>query len=134
MHKPKYFIIQELVPPQVYEDRGEAAWELLDERLIITLDQLRDVYGPIIVNNWHTGGDREWSGLRTEESPFGTRYSQHRFGRAADCLFMWADANSVRDDILRDPSNFIFINSIELDTSWLHFDVRNCDRIKTYTP
>lgn len=134
IHIPEHFDIQELVPYEVWMDRGIKAWELLDARLLITLDQLREEYGAIIINNWHTGGTREWSGLRTEQSPYGTQYSQHRFGRAADCLFPRTNVNQVREDILRNPDKFPFINSIELGTSWLHFDVRNCDRIKTYSP
>lgn len=61
MYKCSHFKIQELVPPAIFEARGEKAWELLDERLLITLDRLRDRFGPITVNNWHSGKDREWS-------------------------------------------------------------------------
>jgi len=134
MYKCEYFKIQELVPRHVYDERGEKAWELLDENMLVTLDQLRRAFGSITVNNWHTGGDRQWSGLRTNDSPYGSQYSQHRFGRAADCLFNHSDVEAVRDVILSQPERFLLINSVELDTSWLHFDVRNCDRIKTYKP
>ena len=134
MYVPDHFVIQELVPRAVYEARGEKAWELLDHRLLWSLDQLRKRYGPIIINNWHLGGNREWSGLRTADSPYGSQFSQHRFGRAADCLFSEADVGTVRQDILSAPHEFPEINSVELGTSWLHFDVRNCTRIKTYTP
>jgi len=141
IHIPEHFIIQELVPPEVFADRGEKAWALLDARVLITLDQLREKFGPIIVNNWHLEkmpdwcpNLREWSGLRTEHSPWGTGYSQHRFGRAADCIFRDVLAEEVRQYIFDNLNEFPFINSIELGTSWLHFDVRNCNRIKTYTP
>ena len=134
IHIPEHFIIQELVPPDVYKDRGVKAWELLDPRLLITLDALREKYGSITINNWHRGHKRMWSGLRTEDSPYGSQYSQHRFGRAADCLLPKVSVSEVREHILANPNEFPFINSVELDTSWLHFDVRNCDRIKTYTP
>jgi hypothetical protein len=134
MYQCEYFKIYELVPRQVYHDRGEKAWELLDERVLITLDQLRRKYGPMTVNNYEAGGDREWSGLRTKESPFYSPYSQHTFGRAADCLFSHASVDEVRKEILRYPQEYAFIHSLELDVNWLHFDVRNCDRIKTYTP
>jgi len=131
MYTCKHFAISELVPSQVYKERGDKAWELLDERLLITLDQLRDKYGPITVNNYGSG--REWSGLRTKDSPYYSPYSQHTFGRAADCLFSHAAVDEVRLDIQRYPQEFPFINSLELNVSWLHFDVRNCSRIKTYT-
>lgn len=134
IYTPQYFSIQELVPKHVWDDRHEKAWELLDSRLLITLDQLRGKYGAITINNWFTGGNREWSGLRTEQSPYGSQYSQHRFGRAADCLFSQVNVEYVRNDILNNPDLFPLIQSVELETSWLHFDVRNCDRIKTYAP
>ena len=136
MYQCEHFAIHEVVPPGVFHSRGEKGWELLDERLLITLDRLRKRYGPVTVNNWYWDGEREWSGLRTKESPFYSPFSQHTFGRAADCLFNNLTAEEVRQDILAQPDNSAFklIGSIELGVSWLHFDVRNCDRIKTYHP
>ena len=134
MYKPRHFYTQELVPEHVYRDRGEKALELLDDRLLITLDDMRDAYGPIVVNDWYRGGVIQWRGLRTDNSPVGTIYSQHRFGRAADLIFLDTDAESVRRDILNNPNLFPHIQSLELGTTWLHFDVRNCERIKTYSP
>ena len=134
MYKPRHFIIQELVPRHVFKDRGEKALELLDDRLLRTLDDLRDAFGPIVINDWHKDGMNQWRGLRTELSPFGTMYSQHRFGRAADLTFLKTDVDGVRAEILENPSLFPLITSIELATNWLHFDVRNCLRIKTYSP
>lgn len=87
MYKCEHFSIHELVPPHVFHKRGEKAWELLDERLLITLDRLRSRYGQMTINNYHWGKDREWSGLRTSDSPYYSALSQHSFGRAADCLF-----------------------------------------------
>lgn len=134
MYRCQYFAIHELVPRAVAFARGEAAWELLDDRLLITSDRLRQRFGKMTVNNYHWGGDREWSGLRTPVSPYFSQYSQHTFGRAADCLFADATADEVRADILAHPElpAFELIGGIELDVSWLHFDVRNTDRIKTF--
>jgi hypothetical protein len=136
MYKCNHFKTHELVPNSVYEKRGERAWQLLDERLLITLDRLRERYGSTTVNNWYWGKDREWSGLRTKESPYYNPFSQHTFGRAADCLFADISADEVRQDILASPNDsaFEYIGSVELGVSWLHFDVRNCERIMTYTP
>jgi hypothetical protein len=136
MYKCEHFAIHELVPPQVYRDRKEKAWELMDERLLITLDKLRKRYGSMTVNNYHWGKDREWSGLRTADSPYFSKYSQHSFGRAADCLFTKISSEEVRQEILANPNDedFKLIGSLELNVSWLHFDVRNCERIKTYSP
>jgi len=136
MYKCKHFIIQELVSEGTFNKRGEKAWMLLDNRVLMTLDLLRERYGQMTVNNWKWGGDRSWSGLRTSDSPWFSTYSQHSFGRAADCLFKETTAEQVRQDILASPDDptFQFINSIELGVSWLHFDVRNCDRILAFKP
>ena len=132
MYKCKNFKIQELVPKYVYDKRGEKAWSLLDERGLITLDQLHDKYGTMIINNYLWGGSRQWAGLRTARSPYGTMYSQHRFGRAYDVIFKNWSAEEVRVDVLQNPEWFPFITSLELKVNWFHFDVRNCDRILTY--
>jgi len=134
MYIPKYFKIQELVPKEVYKDLANYAWSLIDNRVLLTLDQLRKRYGAIIINTWYYGGDAEWRGLRPVDCPIGSKYSQHKYGRAADCTFKYVRAETVRGDILNNPRMFPHINAIELDVSWLHFDVRNCQRIKSFKP
>jgi len=137
MYKPDNFTIQELVPQRVYFDRGNKAWELLDDRLLIALDEMREKFGPIIINTWHSERLqaayklREWAGLRTEESPDGTRYSQHRFGRAADCLLPQFDVAEARSVIYE--GKISYITAVE-EASWLHVDVRNCTPIKKFRP
>ncbi len=135
-YKCNHFAIHELVPESVFEARGEKAWELLDDRMLITLDRLRDRYGKMTINNWYWGGSREFSGLRVFGCPYFSPYSQHTFGRAADPVFAETTAEQVRQDFLNNPDDecFEYINSIELGVSWFHFDTRNCTRIKTYTP
>lgn len=134
MYKCEHFKIQELVPPQVYKDRGELAWELLDERALRIIDNLRNDYGTCVINNWSFGGKRMWSGLRTAESPYYKKYSQHSFGRAFDCIFSKTAAEKIRQDILSDRRFYPNLSSLELGTSWLHFDVRNTTKIKVFNP
>ncbi len=136
MYQCQHFSLHELLPRVVYQQRGEKGWALLDERLLVTLDRLRKRYGSITVNNWLWGGEREWSGLRTPDSPFYSRYSQHSFGRAADCLFGAVTVDEVREDILTrlDEPVYQYIQSVEMGVSWLHFDVRNGCRVETYWP
>ena len=135
-YRCRFFKIHELVPPDVYNERSDKAWQLLDSRLLITLDRMRMRYGPITVNNYFWGHDRKYSGLRTPDSEHYSPTSQHTFGRAADCIFREIGVDVVRTDILEHPydTEFQHINAIELDTSWLHFDVRNCDRVMTFKP
>lgn len=136
MYKCKYFVIQELVSPGTYKDRGEKAWQLLDDRMLKTLDLLRGKYGSMTVNNWSYGGNREWSGLRTPDSPYFSKYSQHSYGKAADIIFSDTTAEEVRQAILANPDDptFALINSFEENTSWLHIDVRNVTRLYTFSP
>lgn len=134
MFNPKYFDVRELVPKSAYKDRGELAIELLDPRLLITLDALRERYGLVVVNTWLWGGSSQWRGLRTDDCPLGAKYSQHKYGRAADCTFTKTTTEEVIADILEKPSMFPYITSLELGVSHFHFDVRNCDPIKTYYP
>jgi hypothetical protein len=138
MYRCRHFDLHELIPPKVFKLRGRTGWELLDTRILVTIDNLRDLYGPITINNYYFkhGGDREWSGLRTQDSPYYSPFSQHTFGRAMDCVFHNCSADSVRKAILKDINNpmFQYINALELDTNWLHVDVRNCNRIKAFKP
>ena len=130
MYKCKHFSIEELVSPGTFQARGEKAWLLLDDRMLITLDRLREKYGKATVNNWKFGGDRHWSGLRTPDSPYYSTYSQHSYGRAADVIFNDVTSEEVRQEIIANPTDptFEFITSMEEGVSWLHFDVRNCER------
>jgi len=135
-YRCKHFIIEELVPPAIYAKRGQKAWELLDVRMLKTIDMLRDRYGQMTINNWKWQGSREWSGLRSPNSPYYSQYSQHTYGRAADIIFKDTTAEAVRTDIQanKDDHEFKYINAIELGVSWLHMDVRNTNRIKAFKP
>jgi len=139
MYKPDHFIIQEYISPGLFEElalkgRLSSAWELFDERLLRLDDQLRNRFGPITINNWHIGGNRHWSGLRTPDSPYYSKTSQHSFGRASDKKFADVEEEYVQEYILANPNEFPLLNSLELGVSWVHSDVRNCERIKTYRP
>lgn len=130
---PRYFVAQEYVPPHIFERWGEDSWQFLDERLLMMDFALRERFGRIIINNWHLGGQREWSGLRTPGSPYFSETSQHTFGRASDKLFLDTPVDEVREYILARPYEFHLITAVELGTSWLHTDVRNRKPIFTFT-
>ena len=134
MYKCRYFSIQELVPRHVFEQRGDRAWQLLDERLLITADALRSDLGPMYVNNWHRGGNSQWRGLRTADSPYYRPYSQHSFGRALDATFRSVTPEEARQHIRDNIKRFPWLTAIELDVNWLHFDVRNVERLMEFSP
>lgn len=136
MYKCDHFAIHEFVPPHIFKLRGEKAWQLMDENILRTADRLRRRYGKMKINDYYWGGEREWSGLRTSDSPYYSKTSQHTFGRAIDVIFTLVTAEEVRQDILTNPElyDYRLIMSMELGTSWLHIDTRNCERIFTYYP
>lgn len=131
IYTARHFVIQELVSPEVYEARGEQSWQLLDVYLVITLDQLRDEFGPIVVNNWHFGGNFKYSGLRPLTGGVGAQFSQHRFGRAADCKPQAITPQEMHAHILANQAKFPHLRvleAIEATPSWVHVDVRNHSR------
>lgn len=131
MYKPQYFEPHELVPQHIYEKYGSLSLQFMDDRILMVADALRKRYGPVTLNNYYWGGNRQWQGLRTNLSPDYSPTSQHSFGRAIDARFKNHTAEEVRDDlrdfgigILKLP-NHISTLTIEDDVSWLHVDCRN---------
>lgn len=126
MYKCKHFIIQELVDPETYKERGDKSWELLDERGLKALDALREGLGkPLTLNNWHLKGTLDECGLRNPITTTGSRFSQHKFGRGFDVHCKDISADKMREYV-RKNYKALGITCIELNTpSWLHFDVRN---------
>lgn len=128
--RARHFVIQELVCPEIFAERGERAWELLRPEFIVTLDDLRDEYGPIAVNDWHIGGTFKYSGLRPFDCPEGAKFSMHKFGAGGDAKFKRVSADKVRADVIAKPDRFPHIQAIEVPSpgkpmSWFHFDHRN---------
>jgi hypothetical protein len=95
----------------------------------MTLDALRQKFGPIVVNDWHRpGGQYKESGFRSAFSETGARYSQHRYGRAADCKFVGdTTPQEAHAYIVANPGKFpeiTTLEAIEYTKTWLHVDVR----------
>jgi hypothetical protein len=125
--RPRWFDLDELVPPEIFEALGVRAWELLDPRALETLDAIRDTFGATTVNDWRDGGQFKESGLRSFESTTGARLSQHRFGRADDVKCKNATPAEVHAYILANPAKFPHITTLEAleaTPTWVHFDTR----------
>ncbi len=56
-------------------------------------------------------------------------------GSIGSARFSNISTEEVWQDLLASPNDSVFeyIGSLELGVCWLHFDVRNCERIMTYT-
>jgi hypothetical protein len=125
-YKPRYFIVEELVPPDIFKRSGDAALDLLDDRILQAADTLRSHLGfPLTINNWHLGGERRYSGFRPEDCSVGAPRSQHRQGRALDIISDDMSAASMRTYIQKNAMVFKgLITRIEGGVSWLHIDCK----------
>lgn len=123
-YRPKHFILQELLDPDTWTALGDRGWSVLDPRIVIAADALRDHFGACIINNWKDGGDLKYCGFRPANSPVGAAYSQHRFGRALDLHFN-TDADDVRAYVLAHSDLFPTITGMETGIPWNHIDCRD---------
>lgn len=133
--KSKYFQIHELVPKYIFDKYGEDSWRFINPRLIMSIDKLKERFpkGTMTINNYFWGGGRNWSGLRTQRSPYYREMSMHSLGGAIDAIFSDYETDDVIDDIIDNRDLYPYINGIELGVSWLHVDVRNTDQLITFT-
>ena len=98
----KNLFLDEYIPKEAYlkfEKMPHILIGQLDVRLVKADQMLRDKFGAVTINNWWIGGDRNWSGLRTANSPYYSPTSQHSFGRASDKLFLSTPAEEIRQYI-----------------------------------
>jgi hypothetical protein len=163
--EPKYFCAEEIFPPEVivmHKKNGNiqnSIWRLMDGRIIWTIDQLREKYGTMIINDYLWNGVNKYRGYRPvislidwsklanqiEKFPpmlkqgefvinpaWSSFTSQHCMGRAIDCKFRLSTSEEVRQDIKKhsDDPAYKYIAAVEEGVSWLHFDTRSWDREK----
>jgi len=135
---PKYYKPYELVPRSTYEllkDRPWIIWHLFDPRTLYVSDALRKRYGKMIANTWWNPaliekyGNHQYRGWRPPGCKVGSRWSQHRFGRANDLDPVQVTVEEIWTDI-EGGNNFQWITCIEKSSSkrrvtWLHHDERN---------
>ena len=128
--KSKYFKIEELVCRHVYEKFGDKAWMFIDDRLIETLNLLREkILGvPMIINTWKDGGGYSQRGLRCNRcqivrektSPY---LSAHILGKGVDFNAAGMTADEVRSEIIKAQVLLPWPIRLEKGVSWVHLDV-----------
>lgn len=92
-------------------------------RQLVEADQkLRDIFGPVVINNWWHGGKYEYRGFRTFGCGVGTELSDHYQGNASDKTFVNCDAEEVREYI-KERWRDLGITIIESGVSWVHSSV-----------
>ena len=131
IYRCQYFKLEELVPPETFNQVFDPSrlWIVFDPLALWTLDNLRDRYGPLIVNTWSRG--LRYGGYRPLDCSIGAKWSQHKFGRAFDPKSSTVTADEMRKDILdmsfqkRQSVGLDHINRVEMSVNWFHFDTGN---------
>lgn len=141
IYKPVYFTIDELVCEHVYDRFGEIAWQFFDQRLLISIDLLRErLNKPIFVNDWQVHGEFSQRGLRCTKCQLvasavmeGRVYcSPHITGQAVDFDVQGLLAEEVRQWIVKNEKILPYPIRLERDVSWVHLDTRDADKGKVY--
>ena len=126
----KYFKVYELVDKTVYTNYKDNSVRFLDNRLLITLDVIREILGvPLVINDWYWGGNNQQRGLRTNicqivKSKGNVLYlSSHCFGRAFDAVSAKMSAEQMRQKIVANAYKLPYPIRIESNVTWLHVDL-----------
>jgi len=145
MYKCKYFTIEELVSPNVYDAKGDRCWRWFNPIALKGLDKLREKFGPITINNYSTGQQRKFSGFHLQGEFNRSEFSGHRQWGAFDLKPHRLTAEEMRIELLgHEPTEngilpsiegFEEITELEYGISWVH--VRFCsniDGVLVYSP
>lgn len=139
-----FFGIEELVCRHTYDKYGaNTSWQFLQKDFLHSLLIIRrDILGvPMTCNTWHSGGNRNESGLRCNlcdivkgKTLKGQIYnSAHVMGCAGDFIFSKITAEEARLEILSNKNKLPVNIRMEDGVSWLHFDTFDPGRdIKVY--
>ena len=129
----KHFIIKEFVPPEIWNIEGEQSILHLDEKIIITIEQIREFFNrPITINDWCYGGKFKYRGFRPESCNVGATHSMHRIGKALDFDVQGIVAENVRKEIVKNSFRFPFLKRMEKNVNWVHIDIKETKRKGIY--
>lgn len=122
------FVIQEFVPPQIYNQFGEKSIWFINPQIIKIAEFVRSFFNkPVTINNWHVGGTYTESGFRMPDTTTGAKLSAHKRGQAVDIKMSGVDYEHIRKTILENEKKFIDagVTTFEDGTkTWLHLDCR----------
>ena len=135
-----YFIIQELVGPEVYSKHGNSSWFVLSTELLETILFLREKKGvAMYANDWHKGGCFDERGHRANiqeivkaKTDAGVVYtSGHPLGQAIDFTFKGETAEETRNWLLSIADELPYKIRLEhkysktgIPITWVHLDVK----------
>jgi hypothetical protein len=137
------FYLDEFIAPEIYSVRGARSVELLDMRIVLACQFIREGIGKsIIVNNWIRGGQYRESGLRSATTRTGAKWSQHKYGRAADIkvagmspdeVYLWLKGH---EQTMVERQWITTIEDTNHTPTWLHIDCRytGADKFRIVKP
>lgn len=136
----KYFNVYEVVDKTTYTKYKDSSIRFLDNRILETLDIIREILGvPMVVNDWYWGGNNQQRGLRTNicqivKSKGNELYlSNHCFGRAIDAVSAKMSAEEMRKKIILNAYKLPYPIRLEAGVSWLHFDLNMLPNVPKIT-
>lgn len=134
LHGSAYFDVREFVDERTWRALGGAkAASMIDPRIVRIADRLRELAGPIVVNNWHYAkpGQKVYrsSGFRAVWDKTGGDLSQHRRGGAADFKSKTLPPPALHALILSHADEFralglTCMEDLAFTPTWLHCDCR----------
>jgi len=147
-YKCKHYQIHELVSPKIYQERGELAWKILDPRLLIDLDTIKEIFEEhyqtkvsVFINDYFWGGNYSQSGRRDTTSSHWREYSAHSDGCGFDLKFKikgkFLPIKDCLDLIVANLDRLPAITRIEdidYTPTWLHIDSRNEKQLRIVRP
>ena len=132
---PEHFKDTELLNSEVLKRWGSGGKRLLCPLLLISLEQIRNRFGRMVVLNSGLQQrtlrtpryfiERAKGNVAAGNQAYADSYSMHKYGKAIDATMLDTPLAKVHEYIFNHPDEFPFIHFIETDVTWLHFDVRN---------
>ena len=144
-YEPKYFSLDELICPHVYDKFGDIAWQFLDQRLLITLDVIREKLNkPIFINDWQVHGNFDERGFRCIQCELVKKaikeerlyVSPHMTGQGADFDVEGMTAAEVRLWLAKNERLLPYPIRLESNVNWIHLDTRdtNVTKVTFFNP
>ena len=146
------FDLREWIPKSLYDRFGDKSIWFVDKELVKIAEFYKSFFlchyqqtnGPqvvnvlVVINNWHYGGARQQSGIRTADSNVGATHSQHKYKSAFDCklIIKFKDGTSISPDykevhkVIKDNEKLFLdagVTTLEhpdYAKTWLHTDTR----------
>ena len=133
MKVSEHFDLREFIPKEIYEQFGDKSTIFINPNLVVVCEWLRVTLNKsITINNWHTGGQYNYSGYRPPDCKEGARLSRHKLGVCADLKIAGMTPKQVFEYIklhwkeLRDMS-LSTVEDINYTPTWIHVSVEWTD-------